>query len=358
MRTLAAIVGLAAVGLACAPAATVAAHGTASPQALLAGVAQLDDQLALLGSSSDAGRSDEDDLLAIRFVNHDGYTFRLFAFGQTVVLSVIRRDRKTRPSSTTYLARGVVTSNSIEASFADRGRVSLRFRPSRRPARSTRRIKCTKSGNPVAAHLGLFVGTLRFRGEGGYASAEVHRVHGGSLDPVAFVACQIQASAPTRQGSPSPAGRQPSGLATLRSYVEDFGKDPPEIPGVDTQPSEREETTALIAHRKTPLTRTVFVALNRGQGQARFLALDAGVDGSVGILRFVSVPAPVAAFRTEDTLSAASVRPPVPFSGTALFQHGSGSEKSFSGPLAVSFLGAPGVPLADPSFETLLLRGR
>lgn len=357
MRTLAAIVGLAAVGLACAPAATAAADGTASPRALLAGVAQLDDQLALLGSSSDAGRSDEEDLLAIRFVNHDGYTFRLFAFGQTVVLSVIRRDRKTRPSSTTYLARGAVTSSSIEASFADRGRVSLRFRPSRRPARATRRVRCTKSGNPVAAHLGLFVGTLRFRGEGGYTSAKVHRVHGGSLDPAAFVACQIETRAPT-QSAPSPAGLQPSGLATLRNYVEDFGKDPPEIPGVDTQPSEREETTALIAHRKTPLTRTVFVALSRGQGQARFLALDAGVDGSVGILRFVSVPAPAAAFRAEDTLSGAFVRPPAPFSGTALFQHGSGREKSFAGPLAVSFLGAPGVPLADSSFETLLLRGR
>ncbi|HEY5815052.1 MAG TPA: hypothetical protein VIS95_01770 [Solirubrobacterales bacterium] len=358
MRTLAAIVGLAAVGLACAPAATAVAHGTSSPRALLAGIAQLDDQLALLGSSSDAGRSDEDDLLAIRFVNHDGYTFRLFAFSQTVVLSVIRRDRKTRPSSTTYLARGVVTSSSIEASFGDRGRVSLRFRPSRRPARATRRVKCTKSGNPVAAHLGLFVGTLRFRGEGGYTSAEVQRVHGGSLDPAAFVACQVQAIAPPRQGSPSPPGRQPSGLATLRNYVEDFGKDPPEIPGVDTRPSEREETTALIAHRKTPLTRTVFVALNRGQGQARFLALDAGVDGSLGILRFVSVPAPVAAFRTEDTLSGASVSPPSPFSGTAIFQHGGGREKSFAGSLAVSFLGAPGVPLADSTFETLLLRGR
>lgn len=358
MRTLAAIVGLAAAALACAPAVGAAAQGAASPQALLAGVAQLDDQLALLGSSSDADGPDEDDLFAIRFVNHDGYTFRLFAFDQTVVLSVIRRDRKTRPSTTTYLARGVVTSSSIEASFADRGRVSLRFKSSRRPARATRRVRCTKSGNPVAARLGLFVGSLRFRGEGGYTSAEVHRVHGGSLDPAAFVACQIEAEVPGRQGAPSPPARHPSGLAILRNYVEDFGKDPPGIPGVDTRPSEGEETTALIAHRKTPLARTAFVALDRGQGKARFLALDAGVDGSLGILRFVSVPAPVSAFRTEDTLSAASVRPPAPFSGTAAFQHGSGSEKSFAGPLAVSFLGAPGVPLADPSFETLLLRGR
>ena len=189
MRGRDALAGIVVLAALLGPAAAAAAAPPPSAPALFAGVTQLRDELALLGqASSPLGRPHGEALSELKFTNHDGYTIAVVAFGQTVALSVSRKhgDRHgqspRRSSTTTYLAHGKVTPTTIQASFADRGRISVRFRPAGRKIRAGRHAGCSKSSDNVIGRFGLFVGALRFRGEGGYTSAQVHRMHGGSID--------------------------------------------------------------------------------------------------------------------------------------------------------------------------------
>ncbi|HET8862143.1 MAG TPA: hypothetical protein VFM94_02710, partial [Solirubrobacterales bacterium] len=105
-----------------------------------------------------------------------------------------------------------------------------------------------------------------------------------------------------------------------------------------------------------PVSRTVFAALGRESRRARFLAFEAGSEGSIGIARVALASAGASTFTSDDSLSRAAVSPPPPFAGTAAFDHGPGREKSWTGSLAVSFLGEPRVPLAGSPFQALLAR--
>jgi hypothetical protein len=340
------------------------AVATTSPSApvLLARATQVRDELALLGQvSSPLGLPHNRVLSELKFTNQDGYTITVVAFGQTVGLSVSREHgrrhgRSARSSSTTtYLAHGKVTPTSIQASFAERGRIAVRFRPAGRKIRATRHAGCSKSSDSVIGKLGLFVGELRFRGEDGYTSAEVHRVHGGSIDFSTLIACLLGAARPG-QHALLPSLRPPLWLPAFQTatHLHSAG---PRTPGVRTHPSRRPKQTTLVADRKLPLSRTVFDAQLRGKGRTHFLAIDESSEGSIGIVRFVIVTGPQSAFTFDDPLASATVAPPAPFSGDGAFQHGPGSEKIWAGSLAVSFLGAPRVPLTGSPFRTQLVQG-
>jgi hypothetical protein len=353
MRGRAAIAALAAVAaLICAQPAGAASRPVAT--SYFSALSRLNDDLALLGQGSNPlGQPDRQIVSELRFVNHDGYTISLVALEQTVALSVVHRDGKRRPSVTTYLAHGKVTPNSIEASFADRGRVSLRFRPSGGKIHASRRAGCRRRSDRVIGRVGLFVGELRFRGEDGYTSAEVHRVHGGSIDFTALIACVL--GIPPRPDISLPRPELPLGLDEL-GVEASTRKTAPAAPGVPTHPSGGPKPTILIADSKSSLSRTIFAARTRGRGKARFLAMQASSEGSIGVLRLVSVSAPQSDFAVDDTLAGAGVKPPSPFKGRASFEHGPGG-KSWTGSLSVSFLGAPHVPLTGSPFQVLLGRG-
>jgi len=62
-------------------------------------------------------------------------------------------------------------------------------------------------------------------------------------------------------------------------------------------------------------------------------------------------------FSFDDALSSAKVSPPPPFRGSAELRRGASNQKSWSGPLAVSFLGAPEVPLTGTAFGASLSQG-
>ncbi len=348
---------LAAAALAVALLGAFASEATAlaPAPALFARTAQLRDELALLGGGSEAlGIPRKRALSELKFTNRDGYTITVLAFGQTVALSVgnqsgvPRGKSSTRSSTTTYLAHGKVTPTSIHASFADRGRIALRFRSSGRSIRASRQAGCNKPSGSVVARLGLFVGALRFHGEGGYTAAEAHRIHGGVVDYAALAACLAGAVRPGQLASSS------FGLAAFGTAARLRAPAPPSVP---THPSRGNKPTTLVAERKLPVSRTAFAARLGDQGRSRFVALAADSVGSVGILRFVLASASPSAFTADDSLSAATVKPPAPFSGAAAFQHGPGSAKSWTGSLAVSFLGAPHVPLTGDSFSPQLVRG-
>ncbi len=315
-----------------APAAAASATPPKPAPALFARAMQVRDELALLRQNAGPlGPLEKRTLSELKFTNRDGYAITVIGFGQTVALSVSHDHGRSakRTSTTTYLAHGRVTPTSIQASFGDRGRIAVRFRPAPRPLRAGPNAGCRRSSDGLLGRLGVFVGELRFRGEGGYTSAEVHRVHGGTIDFKALIACLLGKARPGRRAL---------------------------VSGVRTHPSHRPKRTTLIADSKTALSRTVFGAQARGEGRVRFIALEESSEGSLGTIRIVTASGPPAAFAFDDHLSGATIAPPAPFSGSGAFQHGAGSEKSWAGSLAVSFLGAPRTPLTGSPFKTQLVQ--
>ncbi len=348
-----------------APAANAVAAppGSATAPSLFAAVSQLPDELALLGQGSGTfGSPSTPPLLEIKFTNHDGYRVTVVASGQTVALSVASGpaprggpgvplgvgagETTERSSITTYLAHGRVTPTSIQASFGDRGRIDLHFHPLDRSVHASKDVGCRRPSGKVVARLGFFVGELRFRGEGGFTSAELHRVLGGSVDFRALVACLLR-------------GRSSSGLALLPSAERSALFAPTgavDVPAVPTHPSRGPRPTTLAAERKLPVSRTIFMARSRAS-EVQYLALSTASEGSIAVVRFALASAPLPSFSFDDALAAAKVSPPAPFSGSGSFEHASGDAKSWTGPLAVSFLGAPRFLLTGEGFVPKLSRG-
>ena len=337
-----------------------AAEPSPPAPALLAGASQLNGELALLGQGSSAlGLPGAQAISELKFENSDGYAITVVAYGQSVALSVThahgRRKAAGSASTTTYLAHGKVTQTSIAASFGDRGRIDVRFQPSGRKLHATQKAGCKRPGGGVLARFGIFAGELRFQGEGGFTSAEVHRVPGRSVDFGALVACLLGATPGGRQAV-LPEPELPWGLHLPGADVGVRGASL-ETPGVRTHPSHGPKPTTLLADHKTPLTRTVFAAQIRGRGPLRLLALESASEGSIGVIRFVKAEAAPSVFNFDSILSSASVKPPAPFSGTGAYEQGPGNTKGWTGSLAVSFLGAPHVPLTGSPFVARLARG-
>lgn len=308
------------------------------------------------GAAANAkGVSHKGSLVELKFENRDGYTIRVAGYGQTVALSVIRHGQG-RSSSATYLAHGTVTATSIRASFADLGSVSVHFQPSGRAIRPAGHARCGAHDDGVVGRRGLFVGGLRFHGEAGYTSATVHRAHGDSIDIRAFVAC-LRAGLSSERQAAQPVRRLSPGLPLFGAAVRDVYRAVPRALEVPTHPSPGPKPTTLSADGKLPLARTIFEARARGRGRVHFAAVDERSEGSVAIVRRVEVRAGSATFVADNALSLAGVTPPPPFSGTGAWQHTGTGEKSWTGSLAVSFLGAPNVPLAGPGFGSDLSRG-
>ena len=353
---------LALAALSCAAAPAVAAQPPPSAAQLYAGVARLNERLALMGQgSSSLGLPRDRALSELRFENRDGYTISVTAFGQTVALDVSRarfraerggKKVRERVLETTYLAHGRVTPHSIEASFGDRGRIDVSFRPSGRQVHAGRNAGCKRPSGAVIADLGSFDGELRFRGEGGFTSVDAHSIPGRSVDVGALLACLLGIS--PKSDAALPPAHAPLGIGLPGLVAE---RDAPSVPAVPTHPSSGPRSTTLVADRKEALARIVFAAKVRGDGRPRFLAVDQASEGALGIVRLAYVRGAATAFSFDDILSSATVSPPPPFHGGADLRRGSGNAKSWSGPLAVSFLGAPHVLLTGTPFGASLSQG-
>lgn len=362
-RTIACLLAAAATLLTAAPATA----STPSSLRLLAGVQRLNAELALMGQEGTSPLASGDRALSeLRFRNSDGYTISVVAFGQTVALSVSRSQLqggrtsggrgkvRERSRTSTYFAHGRVTPTSISASFGDRGRISVRFRPSGREVHAGHRAGCRRRGGPRLADLGVFSGELRFEGEGGYTSAEVHRVPGRSIDLAALLDCLLGASPGAH--ARLPAAQAPLGIR-LPAPVGGRLTRAPSVPAVPTHPGTGPESTALVADRKLALDRTVFAAQMRGKGRPRFLAAEEASEGSIGVVRVAYARGAPGSFTADRTLSSARVSPPAPFAGDGTLQRSLGSARSWDGSLTVSFLGVPRVPLTGAPFGIRLSRG-
>ena len=262
--------------------------------------------------------------LSFHVAASNGYEVTVGGYGTTAFVNVARppHSHPRKAEWSTYVARGKVSSTAIDADFGNLGSVAMRFRRSGKTVLGKRHDDCI-GPDRYTIRPGVFVGSVRFRGEGGYVSANVHRVKGKEVTPRQLFCRDI--------------------------FLEQIEG------GRENARGERAKVTRFQAQMRSGLTATIFSA-TEGHGKAVFLAEIEQSIGSVGVLRGALVHASPATFAFDSALSFAGVTPPAPFSGSASFQHGPGGRKEWAGSLAVSFPGALDVPLTGPQDRLQLTR--
>jgi hypothetical protein len=262
--------------------------------------------------------------LRFQFSASDGYKITVGGYDATAAITVAKPDPPHGGKAwSTYVVRGKVSPTAIHADLGALGRVDMRFHPSGGVTYGRRHRHCI-GPDRYTIRPGVFVGSVRFRGEDGYTSAKVHRVKGKVVTP-RFLRC-------------------------LDSFFEQF-----ERAGQKKATEKKPKVTRLTAFMRSGLTAMLFGVSER-QAQTGYVAEIEQTVGSLGAFRGVFVHASPATFAFDNALSFASVTPPAPFSGTGSFQRAPTGAKGWTGSLAVSFPGAPNVPLTDLRFHTQLTR--
>ena len=240
-----------------------------------------------------------------------GYDVEVMTTGGGVFLLVDKGRFDKRFVGTAYLARGVAAPERMQAAFGRFGEVSMRFRESRNETWVGKRRSC-RGAQRFVKRRGVFVGKLRFKGEDGYISLNTHRAKGSVVTQKCL-----------RQRRPGPpfaqqSSHQPAFLATARDGVEFTG----------------------------------FLAI--GGRKTTFLAAHEETRGRLAIMRVAVVRNKSEPLRANETLTRASISPPVPFHGTGRYRAAPDGTATWSGGLSVNFPGTPRFPLTGPDFEPLI----
>jgi hypothetical protein len=259
-----------------------------------------------------------------------GHGYELTGTGTRVDYSPAELEEFTEPGAASYaqfilkLERGdgealyapmaTLSGGRLEASLGALGDVSLRFVPHRVEFRPPYK-RCR--GDRARIEHGAFVGNLRFDGEGGYAHLRRTRI-AATLTRQPHLRCNPI----VKDGSPR--GTRVGGVALAHG-----GR----------------ASVAFTAMRRSPA------------GAGRFTAFTSEQRGHASIERTVEVDGPAGTLDLANDLSAATVEPPTPFSGSATFTADPGKQSgSWLGDLSVSFPGRPDVRLAGARFEGSVLK--
>jgi hypothetical protein len=244
-----------------------------------------------------------------------GYDVEVMTTGTGVFLLVDKGRFGKRLVATAYLARGVASPERLQATFGRFGKVSMRFRESRNKTWVGKRRNC-RGAQRFVKRRGVFVGSLRFKGEGGYISLNVKRAK-GSVVTVARK-CLRQKRRP-RPPFAQQSSHQSALVATARHGVDFTG-------------------FLAIGGRKT-----TFLAAHE-ESRGRKLAII-----RLAVIRNRSNP-----LRVNETLTRAWVSPPAPFHGTGRYRAAPDGTATWSGSLSVNFPGTPRFPLTGPDFQPLI----
>jgi hypothetical protein len=246
----------------------------------------------------------------------DHYRVGVMTFGSAVVLIVANGSPAKGLTEAVYLARGVATPERLQATFGKFGRVSMRFRESRHRPWFGKRRRC-RGADRLVRRRGVFVGNLRFRGEGGYVSVRAHRAKG----VIKTVAAKCERPRRRARASAGESAEMP--VAGL------FAAD---RKGVDL--------TNLLALR-------VF-------HRRLYLASHQESRGRLAIVELAFVREDGGRFAVNEELTGARISPPRPFHGTGRYSAAPDGTTTWDGNLSVNFPGAPRFPLTGPQFEVLL----
>jgi len=239
-----------------------------------------------------------------------GYEVGVSNFGSSVILAVSKGHGK-QFSQTLYLARGVATPDRLQATFGQFGKVKMRFREASAHPSCHGTFRLTK-------HKGVWVGSLRFRGEDGYVSVRLHRAAGGILEP--------------------------SGRCPRHFHHHHFHGGGGSI--------HFSSPAALFAEAREGVDTTSVLALEF-LGISGILATHEESRGKLAIIRAALVYTHPA-FHVNEAATAAKLAPPAPFHGTGHYRAAPDGTYTWSGGLSANFPGAPRFPLTGPQFKVFL----
>jgi len=249
-----------------------------------------------------------------------GYSIKVEGSGRQVTLTAARPG-----GAAIYIAPGRVARGRIAASFGRRGRVGVRFRPSRRRKVEAPPRGC--KGKPHVTRWGVFVGTIRFAGERGYTRLRLDRARGRTHSTPGWK-CKRGSGRGDSDSQPSIPGESSEDALVLEIANHDTGV---EAGAFTFRPSDRKGLTAFLA----------------GLEERR---------GRVQIVRFAFKTAAERTFSFDQSLSTATIAPPPPFAGTATFQRNADGQPTLTGSLSVGFPGTARVPLLGPGYRARLYR--
>jgi hypothetical protein len=205
-----------------------------------------------------------------------------------------------------------VTETSIEADLGALGKIAVTFHPSGQAR--TVRAKC--GGNRVSFDSGSYEGTIDFHGEEAYTTVEATAARGD----LGFLVGALCPGITGVSGGPF-------------------------LPGAEL--NVKEKGTRLGPHLK--------VVKNHPGGRAHFEASVSEKRGKISIARFAGMVAPAKSFDYDTRIQTATVRPPVPFSGTAHFRRAAKPVNRWTGNLTVDFPGRSNVKLTGGDLRVSLV---
>jgi hypothetical protein len=252
----------------------------------------------------------------------NGYKVSVSALGNSVDLDVSRGS-----AYSAYFGQRQGNAKRLSATFGELGRVSVRFHPSGKVIRSQPQSGC-KGPDHITTRTGVFVGQIRFSGEGGYTSLSAHRARGTVQSPLSLIGCKSE------------------------SFFHHGGRPHPKHHGSRSHPSR--EPTLTVQSPDSETGQTSFIATAPGSIGVPVSAFTSEKVGSLLVLRSVLALGSPQAFLFDNALSSATVTPPAPFDGTASFLRNPDGTITWAGDLTVSFPGKPDVALTGPTFRAKL----
>lgn len=248
--------------------------------------------------------------------SHD-YRVGIYASRDRVTVFAARRH-----AASYYEAKGRVTPRGVEARLGRYGRIAVSFRERSVKRVPSRTFGC--SGGPEVVRSGVFVGTIRFRGEGGYTRVAARRARGRTtVSPRWRCSGGRGGDLTTPDQVVLAAGCGRGGFSVVGHRSVDKG--PRVFPDEDT-------TTSFLA------------AFLERRGRMR-------------VVRVAFVRSGRRAFLFDEAFSFATVEPPAPFHGVGRLVRDPSGAGSWEGTLSVDLPGRT-VDLIDPRYRIALVRYR
>jgi hypothetical protein len=206
-----------------------------------------------------------------------------------------------------------VEAGAVSAHFGPLGSVDMHFVP----AGGSRRYRPYCGGERVRLSRGHYEGTVRFAGGDGHPP----------------VKASVAQAAPAWELEERCTGGVREG--------------PPTLPGAQ-----------LLAGSVHPDTPSFSVFKNAPNAQSHIFAYVNEGRRGVGMSRFAGVVAPPSAFRYDQALAKATVRPPAPFSGAGFYDSNRDRPHRWFGPLAVDLPGREHVSLTHDPLRGFIVPAR
>lgn len=248
-----------------------------------------------------------------------GYTVEYVAGDGFSTISVSDHNSKSGLDATTdyWEFSGEAGAERTHLDLARFGGATVRFRQTGKVRRDPAPGNC--EGGPTVTRRGVFVGRIRFHGEGGYTEVDARRAR-GSLEYTPQRTCKAPAK---RHRKPRKRGHKQRRGPLATTFAATNGSSGLSFSAVNstTEPASTLYLATVLSRR----------------------------DG-IAISRHATAFGDKDSFSFDRGLNNATISPPAPFSGSATFTRIDDSASRWEGSLTVSFPGLADVPLTGRDF--------